>query len=75
MEDYGYDDLDVSSWFGMQFVIKNRFKILKMLCIFSDGTETDFPRIKLKYIRELGRGWFGKVRYFIIKNEFNFICT
>ncbi|CAH1955895.1 unnamed protein product [Acanthoscelides obtectus] len=23
--------------------------------------EKDFPRIKLKYIKELGRGWFGKV--------------
>ncbi|CAH1170022.1 unnamed protein product [Phaedon cochleariae] len=27
---------------------------------FSDS-EKDFPRIKLKYIKELGRGWFGKV--------------
>ncbi|XP_049818372.1 uncharacterized protein LOC109603335 isoform X2 [Aethina tumida] len=27
---------------------------------FSES-EKDFPRIKLKYIRELGRGWFGKV--------------
>nr|CAH7759744.1 unnamed protein product [Callosobruchus chinensis] len=27
---------------------------------FSEN-EKDFPRIKLKYIKELGRGWFGKV--------------
>jgi hypothetical protein len=26
-----------------------------------NGTETDFPRIKLKYIKELGKGWFGRV--------------
>ncbi|KAG5871594.1 hypothetical protein JTB14_010719 [Gonioctena quinquepunctata] len=26
-----------------------------------DPLEKDFPRIKLKYIRELGKGWFGKV--------------
>ncbi|XP_074032381.1 uncharacterized protein isoform X3 [Leptinotarsa decemlineata] len=25
------------------------------------SSEKDFPRIKLKYIRELGKGWFGKV--------------
>ncbi|XP_023311897.1 uncharacterized protein LOC108913857 isoform X2 [Anoplophora glabripennis] len=24
-------------------------------------SERDFPRIKLKYIKELGKGWFGKV--------------
>nr|CAI5819803.1 unnamed protein product [Callosobruchus analis] len=27
---------------------------------FSEN-EKDFPRVKLKYIKELGRGWFGKV--------------
>ncbi|XP_063919861.1 uncharacterized protein LOC135134908 isoform X2 [Zophobas morio] len=26
-----------------------------------NGTETDFPRIKLKYIKEIGKGWFGRV--------------
>ncbi|KAI4470225.1 serine/threonine-protein kinase lmtk1 [Holotrichia oblita] len=26
-----------------------------------DGSEKDFPRTKLKYIRELGKGWFGRV--------------
>ncbi|KAJ8919683.1 hypothetical protein NQ315_006211, partial [Exocentrus adspersus] len=25
------------------------------------GSEKDFPRTKLKYIKELGKGWFGKV--------------
>ncbi|KAK5642085.1 hypothetical protein RI129_008252 [Pyrocoelia pectoralis] len=26
-----------------------------------DGSEGDFPRTKLKYIKEIGRGWFGRV--------------
>nr|XP_022912483.1 uncharacterized protein PF11_0213-like isoform X2 [Onthophagus taurus] len=26
-----------------------------------DGSEKDFPRTRLKYIRELGKGWFGRV--------------
>ncbi|KAK4877002.1 hypothetical protein RN001_009508 [Aquatica leii] len=26
-----------------------------------DQTERDFPRTKLKYIKEMGRGWFGRV--------------
>ncbi|KAF5303937.1 hypothetical protein FQA39_LY01722 [Lamprigera yunnana] len=26
-----------------------------------DGNERDFPRTRLKYIKELGRGWFGRV--------------
>ncbi|XP_076263413.1 uncharacterized protein LOC143198196 isoform X4 [Rhynchophorus ferrugineus] len=26
-----------------------------------DPSKKDFPRIKLKYIKELGKGWFGKV--------------
>ncbi|GLV44784.1 Cadherin 96Ca [Carabus blaptoides fortunei] len=26
-----------------------------------DGSQSDFPRTKLKYIRELGSGWFGRV--------------
>lgn len=29
----------------------------------SDGTEAEFPRTKLKYIRELGKGWFGRVKH------------
>lgn len=29
--------------------------------LFSDGTEKDFPRIRLKYIKEIGKGWFGRV--------------
>ncbi|XP_030751016.1 uncharacterized protein LOC115878607 isoform X2 [Sitophilus oryzae] len=26
-----------------------------------DPSKKDFPRVKLKYIKELGKGWFGKV--------------
>ncbi|KRT78381.1 protein kinase, partial [Oryctes borbonicus] len=29
--------------------------------LWFDGSEKDFPRTKLKYIRELGKGWFGRV--------------
>lgn len=41
-------------------------------CIILDASEKDFPRIKLKYIKELGRGWFGKVSatYSVYKETF-----
>lgn len=40
-----------------------------ILNYFVDGTETDFPRIKLKYIKELGKGWFGRVNTFNILTD------
>lgn len=30
--------------------------------IIAGDTENDFPRVKLKYVKELGRGKYGKVR-------------
>lgn len=31
------------------------------LTVWFGANEKDFPRTKLKYIRELGKGWFGSV--------------
>jgi hypothetical protein len=31
------------------------------MLMFSEDPHVNFPRQQLKYVRELGRGWFGRV--------------
>ena len=38
-----------------------KYKIMLQTFHILDGTEPEFPRTRLKYIREVGKGWFGKV--------------
>ncbi|KAB0793142.1 hypothetical protein PPYR_12762 [Photinus pyralis] len=51
------ENADLSSWFGKPPSLPfNNFD----RCL-TDRSEADFPRTKLKYIKEIGRGWFGRV--------------
>lgn len=60
-EDFVYEDFDVSSWFSKYFHVFKSLCLIISCILFLDESEKDFPRIKLKYIKELGKGWFGKV--------------
>lgn len=64
------EGVDLNSWFaGKQNLITHYIyispnltqqQLLHIQC-FLDGSRLEFSRNKLKYIRELGSGWFGRV--------------
>jgi hypothetical protein len=37
------------------------FEHVQSLLMFIEDPHVNFPRQQLKYLRELGRGWFGTV--------------
>lgn len=46
-EDYRSGDIDLTDWYSSSHI--------------SAIGEKEFPRTQLKYIRELGKGWFGRI--------------
>jgi hypothetical protein len=39
----------------------SHFEPYQSVLMFAEDPHVNFPRQQLKYLRELGRGWFGRV--------------